>query len=266
MVTSSGPGSGRRVVWIGASRGTDYHDLLANPAVESDAAALVLRHVRRSAGPDDLVVLAGVPAGSPLLAAVGAFEGAAEWHRAGACPALELPADPDAFEATRPARIRRSIRQATRRLGIPRAASLEHATRDTLPDHLEALFHLHSRQWEARSRRGVLADAAVRRFHLVVAPRLLDLGCLRIASIRSSGEFVAVLYGFLHRSRFYYYLSGVDPALARCNLGTHLIAAVCESAIGEGARAFDFLRGTEPYKYLWGAVDTPLHALTWHAP
>ena len=28
-------------------------------------------------------------------------------------------------------------------------------------------------------------------------------------------------------------------------------------AVREGATRFDFLRGREPYKYDWGATDTP---------
>ena len=36
------------------------------------------------------------------------------------------------------------------------------------------------------------------------------------------------------------------------------------SAVREGAREFDFLRGQESYKYEWGAVDKP--AYRWTAP
>ena len=30
-----------------------------------------------------------------------------------------------------------------------------------------------------------------------------------------------------------------------------------QEALGRGARVYDFLRGTEPYKYRFGAVDVP---------
>ena len=32
-------------------------------------------------------------------------------------------------------------------------------------------------------------------------------------------------------------------------------------ALERGIRRLDFLRGDEPYKYEWGAVDEPIHRL-----
>jgi CelD/BcsL family acetyltransferase involved in cellulose biosynthesis len=36
-----------------------------------------------------------------------------------------------------------------------------------------------------------------------------------------------------------------------------MIAVALEQAIMRGAVMFDFLRGREPYKYRWGALDSP---------
>ena len=47
-----------------------------------------------------------------------------------------------------------------------------------------------------------------------------------------------------------------EPTLARLSLGTVLTARAIRHAIeADGAAEFDFLRGNEPYKYKWGALD-----------
>lgn len=57
----------------------------------------------------------------------------------------------------------------------------------------------------------------------------------------------------------YGYLGGFRPEMARCSPGTVLIDHVLEAAIGEKLREFDFLRGKEAYKYLWGSRDRINH-------
>jgi CelD/BcsL family acetyltransferase involved in cellulose biosynthesis len=40
-----------------------------------------------------------------------------------------------------------------------------------------------------------------------------------------------------------------------------MVARYIERAIERGQRQFDFLRGPEPYKYEWGAVDEPIQRI-----
>jgi CelD/BcsL family acetyltransferase involved in cellulose biosynthesis len=40
-----------------------------------------------------------------------------------------------------------------------------------------------------------------------------------------------------------------------------LIAHAMVDAADHGMRRWDFLRGEEPYKYAWGAIDEPRHGL-----
>ena len=65
--------------------------------------------------------------------------------------------------------------------------------------------------------------------------------------------------GYHAAGRTIFYLSGFDPAFARYSPGKLVVAHAIEQAITrDAARAFDFLRGAEAYKYAWGAVDEPL--------
>ena len=40
-----------------------------------------------------------------------------------------------------------------------------------------------------------------------------------------------------------------------------MVHAYVERALAAGKRRMDFLRGDEPYKYEWGAVDEPIQRL-----
>jgi CelD/BcsL family acetyltransferase involved in cellulose biosynthesis len=72
---------------------------------------------------------------------------------------------------------------------------------------------------------------------------------------RRGDSIVGVLYGFWWRDGFAAYQSGWDEAYARDALGNVMIVHALEHVAELGATRFDFLRGTEPYKYRFGASD-----------
>nr|WP_095871750.1 GNAT family N-acetyltransferase [Streptomyces sp. TLI_235] len=69
------------------------------------------------------------------------------------------------------------------------------------------------------------------------------------------GRTVGALYGFRWNGSFAYYQIGWDQAWAPLRLGTVLISETVRACAEQGLHTFDFLRGTEPYKYRFGAVD-----------
>ena len=60
---------------------------------------------------------------------------------------------------------------------------------------------------------------------------------------------------------YLYYNAGVDPDARDLSPGVLLVAEFIRRALADGARRFDFLRGDEPYKYEWGAVDEPIQRI-----
>ena len=55
----------------------------------------------------------------------------------------------------------------------------------------------------------------------------------------------------------YAYQSGVEPAALEHEPGSLITVALLRRAIQQGGRAFDFLRGDEPYKSYWRAQPRP---------
>ncbi|MFJ4674477.1 GNAT family N-acetyltransferase [Kitasatospora sp. NPDC088783] len=169
-----------------------------------------------------------------------------------ACPRADLTAGPDRLGSRD---FRAANRRAHRRLAaagidfhwLPPAAAR--------PELLDELLRLHRLRREAAA--GGASSFGADRLPL---HRLLVQGSApgrgpAFQLARRGDEVVGVLYGFRWADRFAYYQTGWDPRFAADSLGTALVDAAIRACAAEGVRTFDFLRGAEPYKYRFGAVD-----------
>lgn len=170
------------------------------------------------------------------------------------CPVLT--AKPTLTEAI-PRPLRKSLEYDRRRLERSFAVRFEQVRGSQITVGLEGLYRLHGARWEERGRSGVLKDAALQLFHHEVARGFETLGILRLVTLWLDDQAAAVFYGFTWRARTFYYLGGFDPEFSRYGVGNQIIWQAISGAEQDGAHVFDFLRGQEPYKYRWGAVDQP---------
>ncbi|WP_230530903.1 GNAT family N-acetyltransferase [Microvirga roseola] len=171
------------------------------------------------------------------------------------CVEMTLPAE-------LPRNMAQNLRYYRRRADRTGIAEAERAG----PDILDELVELHTRRWLSREEPGVLADPRVLAWHREALPALQAAGLLRLYALRLHGRIVAALYVLLSKQRACYYIGGFDPDFERLGLGTVLVGHAIAEAEREEGRVFDFLRGQEPYKYRWGAADTPTFARILHPP
>ena len=171
------------------------------------------------------------------------------------CPVLSIENAGEELQNLLSTHARKKLRYFRRCLEREGDVRYESATAETLDTLLDALYELHAARWEKRGLPGVLADDVTQAFHRDAARRMLDAGALRMNAIRVNERIVAVFYGFAHHDTVYYYLSGYDPALEKLSIGNVIVSHAIETAVRDGAKTFDFLRGAEEYKYSWGATD-----------
>ncbi len=62
---------------------------------------------------------------------------------------------------------------------------------------------------------------------------------------------IGTLYGFVSANQYAYFASGIDPSYSKYSLGIVMISKVIDYLISHKIQRFDFLRGTEDYKYKW---------------
>jgi CelD/BcsL family acetyltransferase involved in cellulose biosynthesis len=178
------------------------------------------------------------------------------------CPVLALPDAVAELRNVVPRKTLRDLRQARRRATAAGTVRALRADASAVSGFMQDFFRLHEGRWQPIAGHGVCADPVVRDFHLTAAQRMLDAGMLRLYLLRVGNSTAAAYYGFAAKRTAYAYLSGFDPEFAELSPGTQIVAHAIEEAVREGAREFHFLRGGEPYKYAWGAVDRPNTALT----
>jgi CelD/BcsL family acetyltransferase involved in cellulose biosynthesis len=155
----------------------------------------------------------------------------------------------------RSANFRRQLGRFERRLDRD-GVSFEWLGPGQVDDGLVAdLFRLHRRRRDALDATTSLDTRHERLLRACCATATDTHGPAAVVA-RAAGQVVAMLFGFVWKDTFSAYQSGWDPAHATNSIGSVLVHQAIRCAAENDVRTFDFLRGTEPYKYRFGAVDT----------
>jgi CelD/BcsL family acetyltransferase involved in cellulose biosynthesis len=125
---------------------------------------------------------------------------------------------------------------------------------DQLEKALDVLIGLHQRRWQHLGWPGCFASERFLKFHREVALRMLAFDALLMSWLELDGEPVAAEYHLAGDGIVYAYQSGIAPESLEYQPGHLSHLATIRRAIERGDRAFDFLRGDEPYKSHWRAV------------
>jgi hypothetical protein len=257
-------------VFFGASYHADYATILAAP---SDLAAVCEAVANALAAEEqdrwDVIDLRRLRIGDPATDALTqAFEWAAPracWlvtrELEEVCPVVQIEPgiDYETYLGTLGKKERHEIRRKVRRAEAEGPIELEHSA-NPIGD-LDAFIDLHQKRWGAD---GLFpptdGGAASRRFFAGLfedcGPAGVDLSFLTVA-----GKRIAAGVTFDDGNAVYYYNAGVDPDARELSPGVVMVARYFQRAIESGRTRFDFLRGNEPYKYEWGAVDAPVERL-----
>jgi hypothetical protein len=258
-------------VFFGASYHADYATILASrddlPAVcDAVAAYLAAQDPSRWDVVDLRRLRHGDPAADALEAAFEKLAPSAGWcvtrEEEEVCPVATLPdgADFDGFLATLGKKERHEIRRKIRRAEGAGEIRLD-ASAEPLAD-LESFVELHQKRWGAD---GLFpptdGGGASRRFFAGLFGECSNPGPVELRFLTVGGRRIAAGVTFDDGQTVYYYNAGVEPEARDLSPGVVMVALYITDAIARGRRSVDFMRGNEPYKYEWGAVDRPIERL-----
>jgi CelD/BcsL family acetyltransferase involved in cellulose biosynthesis len=267
-----------KAIFFGASYHADYATLLASPADLPEVAAALADSL--AAPPDaqdpdhpapwDVVDLrrlrCGDPAADALAAAFGARAGADGWtitrEREEVCPAVDLPPglDFDGYLATLGKKERHEVRRKLRRAEAAGEVRLDRSA-DPVAD-LPTFIDLHQKRWGAE---GLFPDTLGGEQSRQFFRRLFELaapgGLVQLHFVTVAGRRIAAGIWFHDGATLYFYNAGIEPDARELSPGALLSALSVRAALEAGCRRFDYLRGDEPYKYEWGAKDSPIQRL-----
>jgi CelD/BcsL family acetyltransferase involved in cellulose biosynthesis len=257
-----------RAILFGASYHADYATILAEPADLAGVVRAVASYVASPASGDwDVVDLRRIrcadPAGPALAAAFGALEIANGWtlnvEREDVCPVVTFPpdVDMDGYLATLGKKERHEIRRKVRRAEAVGEIRLVQSG-DPFAD-LELFIDLHQKRWGAD---GLFPPTPGGDQSRVLFRRLFELfgpdGPFGLTILSVGDRQIAAGVHFETDDELLYYNAGLDPEARDLSPGVLMIHAYVRRALERGIRRMDLLRGDEPYKYEWGAVDEPI--------
>lgn len=131
---------------------------------------------------------------------------------------------------------------------------------------LDTLVNLHLQRWNERGGSDALHTASLVEFHRDFTREALRRNWLRLFVMYLDDKPVAALYCFNYRDRFHLYQAGFDTRYSRYSVGLAAIGLSIRHALEEGCHEYDFLRGTERYKYLWANGERELVRLDLFPP
>ena len=83
----------------------------------------------------------------------------------------------------------------------------------------------------------------------------------KLAFLKIEGKYAAGIMSFVSEDEYWLYNSGFDPEYSFYSVGFLLKAWSIRQAIEDGKKKYDFLRGSERYKYELGAKDLQLYRI-----
>lgn len=234
--------------------GGDYLDVLAAPGWERESANAIFKHLARD-GSFDVLELDGLAGDSPTLPMLAWRFGVDarfkfDLQPGQVCPYLKIdgPWDDVLKQTRRPHQLKRLLRELDSLEGFQLRSAL---TPEDVSAAFERLLALHAKRWAGQGGSDALARPAVRDFHRDVVSRLARAGMVRVEELWIEGACRASYYGMESGRHYYLYQTGYDPEWAKRSVAFLRMGLSIQEAVGRGIRIYDFLRGSETYKFDW---------------
>jgi hypothetical protein len=255
--------------FINTGTDCDHLDFIVRRGTEADVIPQIFETLKGHQTRWDTIYLEYMMDSSPSLPVIRAGCGI-EWTELepDVAPYIELPDNWDELFGKLSSNKRWKQRRYLKRLNKahPDNWTFDQVTKtDELRPTYDDLVRLHQPRWEAQGQPGAFAAGARRDFHFDIAQRALERGWLRMYRLTIDGRIAAILHGFAYDDRMYHWANGLDYELSNLNPGHVFNQLILEDSIKSGMKEYDFLLGSEPYKYSWGAVDRGQIRLEWVA-
>lgn len=177
------------------------------------------------------------------------------------CPVIRLPGSWEEYLGSLDKKQRHEIRRKLRRV---EGGEEIVAMRKTVGPEWAAGMEDFLRLMAFDPRKAEFLTPVMREQFRALAEAAEEAGMLQLAFLEVDGRKVAGFFNFDYRDRIWVYNSGMDPAFAALSPGWVLLAFLLREAIELGRKDFDFLRGNEAYKFLWGGAGETITRLTVH--
>ena len=175
-------------------------------------------------------------------------------------PYISLPSSINDYKKSLPSSLLKNIRRYTNKLQSK--GSLVYSTTVSTQDlynDLNKFFELHQKRQNKKGERGHFHDKSWEENFQVLSTLLFNSGMLKIGLLKVDSVVISINFNLLLMNKEYTYLSGMEPTYAEFSPGTLLDYYMIEDAIKNGTTVYDFLQGSESYKYKWTKKELQLY-------
>ena len=240
----------RELLQVGVAL-SDYLDPLIEPGFERECMESLFRELSVMRDDWDTLILQQLRSSGVLQ--IPASSG---WHdeisEQDVCTYFPLPGSVEELHRRWPKSMAQNIRTCWHRCEKLAAVRLESVTAENLDALLSSTIHLHNCRRSAFGKPSAWENKTLQRFLRSVCREFLKMRVLRLYALRLNERVVATSLGFFYNRQTSLYMTGIDPMFPELSLGSLITSHAMESAVRDGAECFDFLRGQERYKTLWG--------------
>ncbi len=242
----------RQLTLIGSGI-SDYLDPPLEAACEATVVASLQQHLSVLAE-WDVCDWQDLSQTTPLAALLGQMDG--HTREETPCSEITITGSFEEFWQQRPRHLRRNVRRYRQK--AEQNGPLEfQVSSGADPDLLKALVHLHTARWKMRGESGMIEANHSAAFLRDISRQFAADGILKIFSLRFKCQIAAVILTFVYQNKAYGYLTAFDPVHEQFSFGSVLLFEALRHCYQQGIQAWNFLRGDEPYKALWGAHVIP---------
>ena len=239
----------------------DYHDFLVPRGKEADFYPTLWDGLMEMDWRE--LVLRSLPEGSPTLSYLPALVERTglelEVEEEDVSPIAALPSNWEDYLAGLARKQRHELRRKLRRL--ERADDARQSiceSPESHPDCMEDFFRL---ACASSADKAAFLTPERQRFFVDVAIELAPRGIFKLYFLEVNGTRVASCICFDHAGSYLLYNSGYDPNYSSLSVGLLNKALCIREAIEKGRHSFEFLRGSERYKYDLGGNNRVVYRI-----
>jgi len=249
---------GETAYFLGSTDVCDYMDFIAVPGMETEFFSelvdnlkengikkLDLAHVR----PDSTVLkfLQPVANGKGYTVLVTPEEISLETN---------LPADWDEYLASLTGKQRHEVRRKLRRLYEAGQVDYHFSQDDeSISGYIDTFLEMFT---ESRQDKADFLTERMDRFFRLLTENMSEAGLLKFGILKLDNKPVACIMCFDYNGCIYLYNSGYDPEYNYLSAGLLSKVMSIKDSIQQGKKRYDFLKGSEPYKYHLGGREVAL--------
>jgi len=170
---------------------------------------------------------------------------------------MDLPPTWDDFLASLSTKQRHEVRRKLRRL--QEAGNLEFRFIEdaaSVPGAMDTFFKMFT---DSRQDKAAFLTEKREAFFRLLAANMAAAGLLRLGVLDLDAKPVAQIICFDYNNCIYLYNSGYNPDYVSLSAGLLSKVLAVKDSIEKGRRKFDFLKGSEIYKYHLGGREVPLY-------